>query len=219
MDKEIINKGKVVIKALSENVVDGVVHHIAVSKYPMYNIGKICGLIGFFVDTEEIHAADEAHRLDLEDPVTGLMNVKGLMVAMLDLDDNYKKNRENYVHIACDVREYPGIAEDYGDAAARELLRKTADVLRSVFNIGFILSRTNGGQFSISRKTTSFNGMMDLVQKAETEINKINILNGFKCTIHADFGIARASECSSVQELVNLSYTRMRKNRDPGYKP
>ena len=217
MDKEIINKGEVVIKALGKNVVDGVVHHIAVSKYPMYNMGKICGLIGFFVDTEEIHTTDEARRLDLEDPVTGLMNMKGLMVAMLDLDDNYKKNRENYAHISCEIKEYSGIVEDYGDAAGQELLKKTADILRAVFGTGFILSRTNGGMFSIARKTTSFNGMMGLVQKAEAEVRKIDMLNGFKCTIHADFGMARASEVSSVQQLVNLSYTRMRRKREPDY--
>ncbi|SEA05532.1 diguanylate cyclase (GGDEF) domain-containing protein [Oribacterium sp. KHPX15] len=217
IDKKVINKGEAVIKALGKNVVDGVVHHVAVNKYPMYNKGKICGLIGFFVDTEEPDNGNEARRLDLEDPVTGLMNVKGLMIAMLDLDDIYKKTRENYAHISFSIREYSGIVEDYGDAAAQTLLKKTADILRSVFNTGFILSRTNGGQFSICRKTTSFNGMMDLVQKAEAEIHRIDMLNGFKCTIHADFGMARASECSSVQDLVNLSYTRMRKNRGQDY--
>lgn len=214
-DEAIINKGETVKEALRQNIVNGVSHRIAVTKYPLYNKGKIQGLMGFFVDTEQ--SAAESGVFNFTDPVTGLMNGRGLMVASLEFQDNYHKNRENYIHVVLDIPEYTDIQEDYGDTASQELLCKTADILRSIFRTSFILARASGAQFSICKATTGFNDVMDLVQKAQTEIHNIHSLNGFNCTVHADYGIARASEANSVQEVVSLAFSRMRKSREQNF--
>ncbi len=214
-DESIINKGEVIKEALRQNIVNGVSHRIAVTKYPLYNKGKIQGLMGFFVDTEQ--SAAESGVFNFTDPVTGLMNGRGLMVASLEFHDNYHKNRENYIHVVLDIPEYTDIQEDYGDTASQELLCKVANILRSTFKTSFILARASGAQFSICKATTGFNDIMDLVQKAQTEIHNIHSLNGFNCTVHADYGIARASEANSVQEVVSLAFSRMRKSREQNF--
>ena len=214
-DEAIITKGETVHEALRQNIVNGVSHRIAVTKYPMYNNGKIQGLIGFFVDTEQ--NASESGGFNFTDPVTGLMNGRGLMVASLELHDNYHKNRENYIHVVLDIPEYSEIHEDYGDMASQELLCKVADILRSIFKTSFILARASGAQFSICKATTGFNDMMDLVQKAQAEIHNIHSLHGFNCSVHADYGIARASEANTIQEVVSLAFSRMKKSREQDF--
>ncbi len=216
-EENLINKGDVIIEAIRQNIVNGSVHHIAVSKYPMYNNGKICGLMGFFIDTEQDDTDSPVSKINLSDPVTGLMNLKGLMVASLDLDNNFRKNRDNYMFITLDIPEYTDIQADFGDKASTELLENTAGILRNIFNTNFILARTSGAQFIISKQTASINDMMDLIQKAVNKIHDIHELNGFKCTIHADYGIARASEATNVQAVVELAYSRMRKMKEKDY--
>ncbi|SFG62235.1 EAL domain-containing protein [Oribacterium sp. WCC10] len=213
-DMSILNKGESVHEAIRQTIVKGVVHRIAMTKYPLYHRGKIYGIMGSFLDMEEMQSkSNTSGNLNLVDPVTGLMDGRGLMIASLELNDNYRKNRINYMHVVLDVAEYTDIQEDYGDTASQELLLRVADILRATFKDSFILARTSGGQFSICKATTSFNDMVDLVQRAEAEIHAITLLNGIKCSVHADYGIARASEAATVQDVVNLAYTRMKKKR------
>ncbi len=216
-EEKVINKGEVILSAIRQNIVNGSIHHIAVTKHPMYNKGKICGLMGFFIDTEQDSTDSPVSKINLTDPVTGLMNVRGLMVSVLDLDDNYRKNRDNYMYIALDIPEYTDIQADFGDKASDELLKEAASILQGVFKTNFILARTSGAQFAICKQTASINDMMDLIQRAVNRIHDIHELNSFKCTIHADYGMSRASETNSVQDVVSLAISRMRKMKEKDY--
>ncbi len=216
-EERLINTGEIITGAVRQNIVNGAVHHIEVTKYPMYNNGKICGLMGFFIDADVDNTTDQCNKINMTDPVTGLMNIKGLMAAYIDLNDNYTKHRDNYMLISLDVPEYADIHADYGDTVSEELLRKIAGVLQTVFNTSFILARISGGQFMICKQTTGFNDMMDLMQQAVGHIRDIHDICGFKCSIHVNYGMARASETNDVQDLVSLAYSRMRKMKEKDY--
>lgn len=55
---EALTQGKSIIGARGTCIVGGKLHHILANKMPVYEDGKIVGLLGFFVDLEQ-QLADE----------------------------------------------------------------------------------------------------------------------------------------------------------------
>ncbi|ETP70982.1 PAS domain S-box, partial [Lachnospiraceae bacterium JC7] len=88
-EERVLEEGEIIRKNVGQNVVDGVTHYIAATKFPVYNNGEIIGLMGYMIDIEQdVESQDELKRESLIDPVTGFMNAYGQILTLTQLDDN-----------------------------------------------------------------------------------------------------------------------------------
>ncbi|WP_081832724.1 EAL domain-containing protein [Oribacterium sp. P6A1] len=210
----ILTKGESILNATTINVVDGVTHHIIASKIPVYKDNQIIGLVGYMVDADYDVIADGPNRDNRYlDPVTGLMNVQGLMTALSELDNNYRTNGENYIYIALNIEGYSDVLVDYGGEVAMKLLKKMADVIKNSFSSTAVISRNEGAHFGICERGRPIDVVFGCISECMAEVNDINEADGRECRLVARFGAASGSEATNFQSIIELANNRIRKAR------
>ncbi len=208
-EESVLEEGIHVERSPGQNVVDGVIHNIAAFKYPLYHDGKINGLLGYFIDVEQESDIPKMHDVSQIDPHTGLMNANGYMVTLLELDDNYRLNKEDYCVLSLDIEEFVAIQNDYGDALTNELLSDITKILKASFDFTTVLARPTGANFVVCHRGNYSNSFAKQVDTCIERINAIRTLGGMRIVIHTNYALALGSESSSLHEFVSLLQTRI----------
>lgn len=210
----VLTKGESVINATTINVVDGVTHHIIASKVPVYKDNHIIGLVGYMVDADYDVIADGPKRdTRFVDPVTGLMNVQGLIGALYELDNNFRTNGENYIYIALKVDGYSDVLVDYGGEVAMKLLRRLKDIIRASFSNTAAISRNEGSHFGICERGHTLDMVFAHLHDCRTRISEITEIDGRECRLVPQCGVASGTEADGYQGLMELANNRIRKAR------
>ena len=74
------------------------------------------------------------------------------------------------------------------------------------------LGRLQSGRFIICYRD-SYDRLSKLLQKLKDEISKIRKVDSHKCSLTADLGIAKGSEASNSQKVLELASKRMRSSQ------
>ncbi|SFA97045.1 EAL domain, c-di-GMP-specific phosphodiesterase class I (or its enzymatically inactive variant) [Acetitomaculum ruminis DSM 5522] len=210
IEEEVLNKGKVFKNVLAQNIVDGAVHNIATTKFPIYNEGKIVGLMGYMIDLDEdINANIKLKSGSFIDELTGLMNINGQIVSITELGDNLRINGEDYSYTCLEVLSFTDIMNDYGKKIAERLILKVSRIIKETFGVKAVVSRVYAGSFGICLRGASFNYSEELAQKCIESINKIKEVGGMTCYVYAQAGVAMGSECDTIHELLMVAKNRM----------
>ncbi|ETP72391.1 EAL domain-containing protein [Lachnospiraceae bacterium JC7] len=210
----VLTKGESILNATTINVVDGVTHHIIASKIPVYKDNHIVGLVGYMVDADYDVIADGAHRdARFVDPVTGLMNVQGLIGALSELDNNFRTNGENYIYISLKVDGYSDVLVDYGGEVAMKLLKQLKDIVKSTFSSTAAISRNEGAHFGICERGRTIDLVYACLHECRTRISEITEIDGRECRLVPQCGVASGIEADGYQGLMELANNRIRKAR------
>ena len=210
----ILKKGDSIDNATTINVVDGVAHHIIASKIPVYKDNQIIGLVGYMVDADYDVVADGTRRDNRNiDPVTGLMNVQGLLTSISELDNNYRTNGENYLYIALNIEGYSDVLVDYGGEVAMKLLKKLSDIIKSSFSSSAAISRNEGSHFGICERGRPIDVVFGFISECMSAVNDIKEIDGRECRLVARFGVASGTEADNYQSIMELANNRIRKAR------
>lgn len=210
----VLTKGESILNATTINVVDGVSHHIIASKIPVYKDNQIVGLVGYMVDADYDVIADGANRDNRSvDPVTGVMNLQGLMSSLSELDNNYRTNGENYIYIALNVDGYSDVLLDYGGEVAMKLLKQIREIIRSTFSDTAAISRNEGAHFGICERGRSIDVVFGCISECIAAINEITEVDGRECRLVARCGAASGTETTNYLNIIELANDRIRKAR------
>ncbi|MCR4955503.1 MAG: EAL domain-containing protein [Lachnospiraceae bacterium] len=213
----VLNKGAFVRNSLGTNVVGGVVRNISATKFPIYENGKIIGLMGYFIDLDnDINNVDILSKGSFIDAVTGLMNVTGQMNSMIRLDDILRTNGEDYAYVDVEVPEYQKILEENGKEVAEEYIRHVAKCIQKSFGQGASIARETGCVFGILIRNADLNTIPDSEKKCVEEINEIKTINGRKCRGKACLGVSYGSEAEDTTQVIKLARSRARGIGDDG---
>lgn len=120
----VLEKGQVTRDFLCQCLVQGRLHQIASTKFPIYRGKRIIGLLGYLEDVDESsrHQA-QLHMVSLIDAETELLNFRGLWLLGEDYMDAYRRYGTDYVCVVLEVPEYEQVFRDYGDEVAGKLLQ------------------------------------------------------------------------------------------------
>ena len=210
----VLTKGESILNATTINVVDGVSHHIIASKIPVYKDNQIIGLVGYMVDADYDVIADGTKRDNRElDPVTGVMNLQGLMSSLSELDNNYRTNGENYIYIALNVDGYSDVLLDYGGEVAMKLLKRITEIIRNSFSDTAAISRNEGAHFGICERGRPIDVIFGCISECISGINEINEVDGRGCRLVARCGAAGGTETTNYLNIIELANNRIRKAR------
>lgn len=214
IEKSILTRGKSYMNMQGENMVRGRLRSIMASKFPVYREGLIAGIVGYFIDVDDdIGIESSLGQISITDELTGLMNMRGMMISVLRFDENYRANGDDYMYVTIDISEYDSIVKEQGSDAADEVIRRIAGILKSEFESSVALARSVGGRFSICMRGYSQKEMLDIINLCQAKVADILFINGMKTSLTMSYGFSWGSEYDDMRDVVTSALNRLHENK------
>ncbi len=217
MDDEnrVLDEGEHVEGVVGQCIVRGEVRDIVATKRPVYRNGRIVGLVGYFVDADEVLAGDdELSNLPLRDPVTGVLNFTGLESATWKFVDAYKRLGIDFAMISINIESFQQINDELGYEFGDKVLVRVADVLRDVAGARCAIGHVYADRFVVLAQNTSDDRLQMMCDDIEYGLNSIAEVDGTPCTVYALAGFARYSVLQDVEAMKRFNRARRLERRD-----
>lgn len=181
---DVLGKGLRVYNAPGQCIVNGVVHNIICNKVPIYNNGKIIGLVGSFADVdEEIYRVQKLKNPTKLDSITRLMNTKAFIETMMDYAIQYNDSGRNYAYIILHNSNHRRIEETYGKEVATSVIRQIGEKIIDVIKQSGAGARLKESYFAIITYIDSKEKLDELTNTFKEHIEAINKVDGKSVTI------------------------------------
>ncbi len=149
-------------------------------------------MVGMAAQLSERQRGTAMHRAVVEDPVTGLLNVRAFYAELADL----RSSGQSFTILLADIRGMRALNERYGHPTGTEAMRALAHVLRREAGTDVLASRLGSDEMAVAligegRDRTR--GVIDgIVRRLHDE--QVMLPDGERFEIHAAYGIARYPE-------------------------
>ena len=205
----VIEEGKRFFDAPGKCIVRGVVHNIVANKFPLYQDGKVVGLIGYFVDADAMPVNQpQLADVGVVDAVTGVTSARGLWETMLAYTEDYFVHGSRFATIVIAAAEYLRLCDEYGDDVGKRFLREVSKRLVALAGASTTVARLYGSAFVILMKYEAMGEVERTAQAACDAVSDIREVAGISCTVRARAGIVYEDEATTVDGLVNLAVER-----------
>ncbi|SER47693.1 EAL domain-containing protein [Parafannyhessea umbonata] len=209
----VLLRGEVVRGAHGQCIARGVLRDIVAYKYPIHERGRIVGLVGFFVEAGEL--ADKSHAKNLLiDKVTGGMNDNGIATTIVRMDEEFHREGIDYSIVVLDVPEYSRIYHTYGEKVAQTLLREVHHAIEGSSPRSSTIGRLTGGKFVVMFKGTAREAEDGVVDGMLAAVHAIHRVDGYPCTVFANYALIKGSEARSLKELEHIAVDRLSRAKD-----
>lgn len=149
-EEAVLTAGKKLYCRRGHCLVGGTNRDIIASKVPVYQDGKIVGLLGSVVDAEASFAFfSEEHRLAATDPVTGLANTRGLSDGLQAYLEEHWRTGAPFAMLDITVPEYREVVDLYGAASGNALLKRVGAAITNCAGHRCVVGRTQGSHFAL----------------------------------------------------------------------
>lgn len=183
----VIERGAIVKNVRGRCIARGRAREIVVNKMPLYDDGKIVGLVGNFIDVEDLAEPNrDPERLLLEDQITGLANTRGIIEGIGEFFEELWTKGVQFSVISVFTREYEAFAKSYGTAAGNALLEKIARVLEDEFADHAVVGRIAGSQFLIVVQYEKKDEIEAAADRVRGHIRTIHQAGEWPCTCTGD---------------------------------
>ncbi len=215
---DVIKKGQPVFRHPCRAFIDGVYRNIVLYEFPIFDRGNINGLVGFFVEAADREKTIEevSPKLNLMDPVTGLMNAHGMVDAIVDHSKAYNERGEDFVILILSNPNHSRIQDHYGKRFADKLLYDMAkNIARLVKEAGLervAISRPRSAFFSLIYFTSDPEGVKKLAEKIVRSLDHITRVQGHSVTVRVHYAMTMRSEPGVTPEnLYMKSFEKLQK--------
>lgn len=214
----VLEKGQVTRDVLGQCLVQGRLHQIASTKFPIYRGKRIIGLLGYFEDVDESsrHQA-QLHTVSLIDAETGLLNFRGLWLLGEDYIDAYRRYGTDYVCVLLEVPEYEQVFRDYGDEVAGKLLQAITDQLLKIYSLKGTLARLSGCRFFYITRQRLNRDFLSTLLDLTNAIHGITAIGGYSCTLYLQYAVVQGSEGRDFDEIMQLLKERLNDAKEQHY--
>jgi len=215
----VLREGAVTQRIPGHCIAHGSIRDIRASKMPVYDNGRIIGLIGYFEDVTEVER-DRVSKFDIQetDNLTGLLNIRGMMAAVSTYKDEYDRRGVDFAEIYFSIDNYQELISQYGHAFGDEILYAVGKKLAASFGTSATLVRYSGDDFLAFTQSGKPGDIEKVANKIRKLIMDINNVNGYSCTLHPSVGIVRYSEVRDLNEMHRVGFNRMSSERQKNKK-
>ena len=198
-ERAVLERGATIRDTPGKVTVGGREHSIMLNKMPIYEEGKVVGLLGHISDATlaaqrliEMGARlnDTTGVSAQTDPVTGLAGPAGLFLAAEGLTADYASRGEDYACISLLVTGPNEFAAAYGAGARDDLRRSIADALRSAAPDGAVAGRLYGDRYAILLKASGADEAEGVCGAAKKAIRSIRSVGKIPCNVYVAGGCA-----------------------------
>lgn len=210
----VLREGAVTKRVPGRCIAHGSIRDIRASKMPIYDNGRIVGLVGYFEDVTETEQ-DGARMVDLQetDNLTGLLNIRGMMTAVTAYSDEYDRRGTDFAEVYFSLDNFHELKNLHGHAFGDEILYAMGKKLSNGFGTSATLVRYSGDEFMAISQVNGVKGMEQFAEKVRRLVTEIHNVNGYKCTLYPSLGTVRYSEVENLHELHRIAYDRMKAER------
>ena len=217
---DVIEKGRVIHGALGQCIIGGMPHNIRASKFPIYENGKIIGLVGYFEDMDDALQREILKRdLSLVDPVTGLMGYRGMIMAGLSYSDNYRLNGEDYTALLIDIPAFDQLHRVLDDSSQARLLKRIATVLTDALPPSGTIAQIGACKFLTLQKGVTDESLHGRIDQITNDLQSIHEVDGFPCTLYPHYASVHGSEAKSLDALLTILGERLKDAEEQEYGP
>ena len=202
----------------------GEMRKIVASKMPIYDDGKIVGIVGYFRDVTrqglpelngggalpENETEEASQRSETIDPQTGMLNFLGIFNSMLHYQESYQLHSIDFGIIYLNIENFRAYNKDYGVEWGDALLRAVGQALRKYVGVSGVVARYSGDHFMVLSQCNAKQDLEELLVRIEDGVRSIKTVEQIPCTVYFKKGIACYSEVHNLQALYNLAEERAR---------
>ncbi|SFG05613.1 EAL domain-containing protein [Oribacterium sp. WCC10] len=211
----VLREGAVTNKVPGHCIAHGSIRDIRASKMPIYDNGRIVGLVGYFEDVTETER-NRARKFNLQetDNLTGLLNSRGMGTAVLTYKDEYDRRGNDFAEIYFSIDNFQELISQQGHAFGDEILYATGKKLSVGLGTSATLVRHSGFDFVAIMQCNNQRDVDVMADKIRGLVSDIHQVNGYICDLKPSVGGVRYSEVGDLNEMLKLGLERMHKERD-----
>jgi diguanylate cyclase (GGDEF)-like protein len=186
-EEEILRTGKMHESVPGKCISRGVSRNILATKWPMYRNGKVCGLMGYFLDEDMasgISGDANAAKLRL-DPETGFPTVESFLDDLGRYEGDCRLHGRQFGIILIHISEFKRIYASFGKEVMVSALKACAGVIRRESGPYASCSRIGTGQFAIVIQCSKREELEDISGRIRNGISAIRRAGGADCTMFA----------------------------------
>lgn len=194
-------------------IVHGERRQIAASKVPIYDEGRVVGLIGYFKDvTSEENEKMRMRDAVLHDSVTGLLNRIGIRNSCLDYEESYIRYNQDFAYLILNLLNFKRFNDAFGHNISDHLLKEVGELICETVGVNSTIGHVGGDGFIVVFQYDDPEEKEAMKQKISTALENIHEVHNVGYTAYFYMGMAAYSETHSVDELEELAYKRLREN-------
>lgn len=198
---DVLSKGTVVMNVPGNCIVKGVVHNIMCFKTPIYDGNEIIGLLGYFIDVdEEMGRVNKMYSAKRTDNITGLMNEKSFMEAMMDYAHDFHETGKDFGLIILRNTKHDRVLADYGEETAKKLLKRMGEVILKATGGSCAVARTVRSDFALLTYACGKEEMDKLIGQLKEEIEAIKEVKGNPLTLRVSIAYKVRSDDDVTDE-------------------
>ncbi len=199
---EVLNQGKVIENQLGVCIIKGVAHRVLATKEPVFKDGKIIGLVGCFIDAEEIvKRIGVGEHFNLIDTPTGVLSIQGLTNILSEYLDTYLAQKKNFAVIRVTLDAYRRAVESYGLRAAQKMRAEFAKILTETVGNRGNCARIYSGNFSILMQYEEKADVEELRNRLEDTISNTHKLAGYAATLNTTYETFYSEDTSNPEDM------------------
>lgn len=181
----VLKNGEIVHFALGKCIARGSERNILASKIPVYRDGKIIGLMGKFVDVDDLTLRlDKARKSESVDPVTGLANVKGVFDSFRSYLDALWTTGTSFAVLRLSNPEFDAFVANYGTEAGDRVLCHVGKLLTKVAGKSCVIGRMTGNYFSVLTQYETEAQVQQLAGKIRDRLGSVVRVDGLQCAVN-----------------------------------
>ncbi len=216
-ENDVLVSGRSFKNVRIDSLVNGSYRKIIASKYPVFENGKIVGLLGLVDEDDSLDRSVGTHiKSDSIDMATGLMNSKAALEAEKGLDENYHSHNQDYAISRIDVMNFEALHDMYGEDFGLELLSEIGKRIQVHRSFSSVAARLSLGRFVVYSDSSDHSFIKDKAIEISYAIEDIREVSGKKIELDVDMVMGFASEASTLNDLKELLEDRLRQNRNDG---
>ena len=212
---EVLESGRHIVASPGKCIAGGVPRDIVATKLPLFKDGKIVGLVGFFIDSDNsAYLARDIRSARFLDKTTGLLNTQGLIPVIRGYVNSWEIRGTDFTLKRFHLHGYHRILREYGPADTSKILRAVADKLRGAVGLRAVLSYGGSGDiFTLYQAGSPEEDALFEKSVIET-IQSVHEVDGLVCTFFADCTSVRYSDSGNSDAMTRLLTDKVPANNE-----
>lgn len=202
---DVLKAGKHVIASPGRCIAGGVPRDIVATKLPLFKGGRIVGMVGFFVDSDNYAYMSSGIRATrFLDDATGLLNTRGLIPVIRGYGNIWEVRGTDFTMKRFHLHGYRRLLREYGSESTENILRAVADKLRGAIGLRAVLAYGGSGDIFTLYQAKSPEDDARFEDTVIETIQSVREVDGLACTFFADCTSVRYSESKSTDAMTRL---------------
>ncbi|MDO4522242.1 MAG: EAL domain-containing protein [Eubacteriales bacterium] len=201
-ETDVLENGTAIRNRIEKCIIKGTLHTLLTTREPMYQDGRIVGIMGYFIDLDE---AEDIKTKGIVDSVTGLLSVQGMTDAVARYMEGWNSRREHFALIGIVFRESERAYRTYGEDITKQMVAEIGSILVKLCGDQCCIARLYAGKFSILKKYRDKSEIVQLAETIRADMKSVRQLAGYSATVNPEIYVEYAAETANEHQLMSLA--------------